>query len=72
MRKGTNMSQGNDLMVHAAIEEEKRMQACAEEMGKVLEHYGCVLSPQVIISRSGTRIKVDIVARTPVAPPLKG
>ena len=66
------MSQGNDLMVNAAIEEQKRMQACAEEVGKILDHYGCVLSPQVIISRSGTRIKVDIVAKTPAAPPVKG
>ena len=66
------MSQGNDLMVNAAIEEQKRMQACADELAKLLEHYGCELDPKVIISLRGTRLKVDIVAKTPAAPPLKG
>lgn len=63
------MSQGKDLVVNAAIDEEQRIQACAAEVGKVLEHYNCVLSPQVTISRTGTRIRVDIIAKTPVVAP---
>ena len=66
------MSQGKDLIVNAVLEEEQREQACAAEVGKVLEHYGCVLSPEVIISRKGTRIKVDIIAKSPAAPDPKG
>lgn len=67
------MSQGKDLILNAALEEEQRIQACAAEVGKILEHYNCVLSPEVVISRRGTRIKVDILAKTPaVAAPASG
>ncbi len=65
------MVSGTDLLVNAALEEEKRMQACAAEVGKILEHYGCVLSPQAIISNKGVRLKVDIIAKMPVVPPVK-
>jgi hypothetical protein len=59
-------------MVEAAIEQEERVKACAAEVGKVLELYGCVLSPQVIIGMGGTRLKVDIIPKRPPAPALNG
>jgi hypothetical protein len=66
------MSQRVDSIVDAAIEEEQRVKACAAEVGKILDHFGCVLSPQVIISLAGTRMKVDIIPRKAPAPPLNG
>ncbi len=66
------MSSGTDLIVNAALEEEKRVQACAAEVGKIMEHYNCVLSPQAIISNKGVRLTVDIIAKTAIVPPSKG
>jgi len=66
------MGQGADLLVNAALEEEKGKQACAEALAKLLDHYNCELDPKVIISLRGTRIRVDLIAKTPVAAPPKG
>jgi len=66
------MSQGKDLIVNAVLEEEQRKTSLRRRSGKILEHYGCVLSPEVVISRKGTRIRVDIIAKSPAAPDPKG
>jgi len=66
------MSQGKDPAVEAAIEQEERVKACAAEVAKALDHYGCMLNPTAILGSFGIRMKVDIVLKPPKLTDLSG
>lgn len=52
-----------DPVVKAVIERQERVKACAAEVARVLNYFGCVLDAKVIISKAGTRMMVDIVPK---------